>query len=306
MARMDGIFDFWKTREAPQGVHRDLYTILEVSPSASSEEIRAAYRRLAARYHPDRNPGDESAYEKYLEITKAHDILSDPDKRDKYDRGVRGAKREERPVESGALSTHFQKPRRTERPHETQPQEAAKAKPGKKKPTLVDLIEPEKGYEYDAPLRHDLLRPQAPRRPQRSLEEVFAEQSVVVAMPSRETLLAAVGQLELPKIWDYIRKYRQDPDFLKSGSLVVGPIGPANSRSIAEDLAWISGASLEEIVAYIQANGLGQAWEDVLAPLAQQAVLAMDHVRPSDIPGYFRMDWDPSGRGLELIYSEQT
>ncbi len=65
----------------------DYYKILGVGKGASDEEIKKAYRKLARKYHPDRNPGDKKAEERFKEISQAHDVLSDPDKRKEYDRG---------------------------------------------------------------------------------------------------------------------------------------------------------------------------------------------------------------------------
>ncbi len=64
---------------------RDYYKILGVEKSATQDEIKKAYRKLAMQYHPDRNPGDKSAEEKFKEITEANEVLSDPEKRKKYD-----------------------------------------------------------------------------------------------------------------------------------------------------------------------------------------------------------------------------
>ncbi|MCW8386318.1 molecular chaperone DnaJ [Fluoribacter dumoffii] len=64
---------------------RDYYELLEVSRTASDAEIKKAYRRLAMKYHPDRNPGDSAAEEKFKEIQNAYSILSDPQKRSAYD-----------------------------------------------------------------------------------------------------------------------------------------------------------------------------------------------------------------------------
>jgi molecular chaperone DnaJ len=65
----------------------DYYKILGVGKNASDEEIKKAYRRLARKYHPDRNAGDKQAEERFKEISQAHDVLSDPEKRKAYDRG---------------------------------------------------------------------------------------------------------------------------------------------------------------------------------------------------------------------------
>ena len=65
----------------------DYYKILGVGKNASDEEIKKAYRKLARQYHPDRNPGDKQAEERFKEISQAHDVLSDPEKRKAYDRG---------------------------------------------------------------------------------------------------------------------------------------------------------------------------------------------------------------------------
>ncbi len=64
---------------------RDYYEVLGVTKSASADEIKKAYRKLAIKYHPDRNPGDKEAEEKFKEAAEAYDVLSNPDKKAKYD-----------------------------------------------------------------------------------------------------------------------------------------------------------------------------------------------------------------------------
>lgn len=64
---------------------KDYYKILGVEKTATKEEISKAFRKLAVKYHPDKNPNNKAAEEKFKEITEAHEVLSDPEKRKKYD-----------------------------------------------------------------------------------------------------------------------------------------------------------------------------------------------------------------------------
>ena len=74
---------------------RDYYEVLGVSKSADATEIKKAYRKLALKYHPDKNPGDKEAEEKFKEAAEAYDVLSNEEKRRRYDQfghaGVGGA-----------------------------------------------------------------------------------------------------------------------------------------------------------------------------------------------------------------------
>ena len=64
---------------------KDYYQTLGVNKSATGDEIKKAFRKLAVKYHPDRNPDNKAAEERFKEISEAYEILSDPEKRQKYD-----------------------------------------------------------------------------------------------------------------------------------------------------------------------------------------------------------------------------
>ena len=77
---------------------RDYYEVLGVGRNADADEIKAAYRKAALQHHPDKNPGDAAPEERFKEAAEAYSVLSDPDKRARYDRfgHRRGARRRRR------------------------------------------------------------------------------------------------------------------------------------------------------------------------------------------------------------------
>jgi len=73
----------------PEYLEKDFYAILGVPQDASAQDIKKAYRKLAQKLHPDANPGDRSAEERFKEVGRAHAVLSDPKKRSEYDEARR-------------------------------------------------------------------------------------------------------------------------------------------------------------------------------------------------------------------------
>src|SRR4249919_668961 len=65
--------------------YRDYYQVLGVEKTADAKAIKQAYRKLARKYHPDQNPGNKAAAERFKEINEANEVLSDPEKRQRYD-----------------------------------------------------------------------------------------------------------------------------------------------------------------------------------------------------------------------------
>src|SRR5579884_2185190 len=67
------------------GEYKDYYKILGVAKDADDKDIKSAYRRMARKYHPDVNPGDKGAEDRFKDVGEAYEVLSDKDKRAKYD-----------------------------------------------------------------------------------------------------------------------------------------------------------------------------------------------------------------------------
>ena len=85
---------------------RDYYDVLGVNKSASSEDIKSAYRKLAVKYHPDKNPGDTKAEEKFKEASEAYGILSD--KKKKQDQSNDGKKDNEEKKDDNVVDADFE------------------------------------------------------------------------------------------------------------------------------------------------------------------------------------------------------
>ena len=79
---------------------RDYYEVLGVSKNANEKEIKQAYRKLAIKYHPDRNPGNEAAEDKFKEAAEAYEVLSNREKRSRYDRLIAAANPSAPPIKN--------------------------------------------------------------------------------------------------------------------------------------------------------------------------------------------------------------
>ena len=96
---------------------RDYYEVLGINRSADEKEIKHAYRKLAKQYHPDTNQGNTQAAEKFKEVNEAYEVLSDPDKKARYDQyGFAGVDPNFNPGFGGGSGTASARSRRYQRP----------------------------------------------------------------------------------------------------------------------------------------------------------------------------------------------
>ncbi len=84
------------------------YEILNVKTTATADEIKKSFRKLAKQYHPDQNPGDEKVAQKFAEVSEAYKILSDEEERKKYDDRLNGNSYSQNPFERGNTQTQGQ------------------------------------------------------------------------------------------------------------------------------------------------------------------------------------------------------
>ncbi len=93
-------------------IKRDYYEVLGVAKSASDDEIKRAYRKLAMKFHPDRNPGDAAAETAFKEAAEAYEVLSEPGKRQRYDQfghqGVQGQAHDYSGMDAGDIFSMFE------------------------------------------------------------------------------------------------------------------------------------------------------------------------------------------------------
>lgn len=297
---MSGLFDFWRKSEAPRTPSLpppdvDLYDILGVSPTASENEIRSNFRELSSKFHPDRNPGDQVAANRYAEITEAYTILSDPTQRGAYDRLRKPPGKSSKEIKSLILPA--KKGKAAEAPSAMVPTKWIEPKwervfgsPTEKRKSFSDI------FKKQPPLETTVLPSETP----------FPRRRSEIEIPTQNDLYNLIQHWPLDFIWEVARNERPTTGFKQAGAVAIDAVAGLGGQPVEYDLAELFSMSRGQIEGFIRQNGREAAFEQVFFPVLESATSVLNELKPRDLPGQFFLDWSPDRRMIEIIYVEEV
>lgn len=324
---MSGITDWWKKKKEPRQpagppppVHIDLYDALGITPSASSDDIKAAFRSLALKFHPDRNQGDPAAAKKYTEISTAYAILGDEVQRAAYDHARAGAPPAPAPPPPPPPVRRDIVPR-PGTPEEPSRQAKKEEKaPAKEPPGQMSMWEMmfSKTEEKKGPTGSlfDMFVQEGPPPPEiPSAQSPFGWAAPFHKVPltpsidtpaSNELFYFVEHEWPLEGIWDTVRQGRHTEEFYKTRSMVVDVLGGGGQTPAEWDMADMFGIPKRQVDEFILNRDRQAFFGEILHPIFDQVTQFMGQLKPADLPGQFFIDWDATGKVLMLIYAESV
>lgn len=322
---MTGIMDWWRKKVEPKPpagptppVHIDLYDVLRVTPKATNDDIKAAFRSLALMFHPDRNQDDPVAAKKYAEISSAYAILGDDAQRAVYDRLRAQAAppppppppisrgmipRPETRDESGRVTR--KEPGKAPAPPEGQTSmwEGMFSRPEEKKgPTgsVFDVFAQEAPPPPEIPSAKNPFSWAAPFH-----KKVPLTPSVDTPAPN-ELFYQIEHEWPLEEVWGVARQGRHTQEFYKTRSMAIDILGGGGQTPAELDMADRFGIPLRQVDEFILNRGRDAFFGEILHPIFDQVTQIMGQLKPVDLPGQFFLGWDDRGRVIMLIYSESV
>jgi curved DNA-binding protein CbpA len=321
-ADMSGITDWWKKKEPQQPAgprppaHIDLYNVLRITPSASNEEIKAAFRSLALMFHPDRNQDDPVAAKKYTEISTAYAILGDEVQRAVYDRmrAQAAPPPPPPPIHRGIVP----RPETREEPRQAKKEEKAPVKEFPSQTTLWEVMfsRPEEGKRpTGSPF--EMFAQEAPRPPEiPSAQNPFSWavpfQKKVPLTPGidtpspQEMFYVIENEWPLAEIWDIARQGRHSQEFYKTKAIAIDELAGAGASPAEFDSADMFGIPARQVDEFVHYRDRNAFFGEILHPLFDQVTKIMGQLKPADLPGQFLITWDTTGKVLMLIYAENA
>lgn len=275
----------------------DYYALLGVSPGASTDEIRSAFRRLGAIYHPDRNPGDSVSFDKFKEISKAHDILSNPDTRSAYDSFLASMPKPFYPVP-------YVKPEEQRVPKS--PREETPSKRAPETPLWKVMFGPP-SEEKEEPAA-DIFA--SVKKSGEGASSFWGESSPgvfdeSVDLPIDDDIKTALQTWPLDWVAEVAHAERSAPEFRRAGGVIIDAIA-GKSGAPEEDLSELFDIDFQEIDEYARARGRDALWKEVLDPFLKRVGEVLTSIKPKDLPGRFIFEMDPQSELVNLIYEERV
>lgn len=318
-SEMSGIFDWLKPKPKapstpPPRVNVDLYAVLGISPSASQDDIKRAFRDLAMKFHPDRNPNDPVAEKKYAEISAAYAILGDETQRAAYDRlrvpqGV--------PKPPGGMIPRGATRAAEETVQPEKPKSVSKAIDKAIIEQMFGVPKKKKGEEKE--VTFEFLSPGQPNQPPARIPvptSAFASfdpaskripMMPAIDVPDDRELWHIVQDWHLDQwAWDLAREARQTPEFQRAGggSIALDVLAGAWDRPAEVDIADRFHLSRYQAEQVLNTKGREAYYMNVIYPIFDRVIAILDQIKPPDLPGRFFLDWDPSGKMIDFFYAE--
>lgn len=325
-SQMSGIFDWIWGKEKPKAqpagpplpIHVDLYDILRVSPAASQDDIRQAFRDLATKFHPDRNPDDPLAEQRYTELTAAYAILSDEQQRKRYDQArfaqVEAPEEPKAPFPKPPPKGMIPLPGRPEGPIPP----TGPLAPSKPKTPPANIWEQIIGKPEGKPGAQDIIdvfsgQPRPPRIPSAEDPHAWATAraqrvplSPGVDTPTPDELFQIISHWPLDGIWDVVRADRHTNSFRQAGAMAVDVVAGSETQPAEWELSEMFHIPLRETDEFVRTRGRVPFFQEILFPIFNNVTNILGQLKPVDIPGQFFLDWDPKGKQIELIYAENV
>lgn len=302
----------------------DYYTLLQVRPNATDDEIRSSYRRLARQYHPDINPSLEAA-QMFKFLTEGYHVLTDQRMRREYDQFRASAPSAPvvatppRPPTPGALIvpgpkepavTPFFQPFRPP-PYQAPPSPRPVPPPERRITVWEELFGPPEEISRTPVTKPSMFEPymqttfaQAPPPSAAPMVAPPFYAPPTESFPNLEEMAVFIQSVwPIEAIWDFVREHRMTLEFRQTGTMMVDRFAGIDPRENVEyETAEWFGITKELVDDYSRRGVITEIWKEIFYPMFDIAGMALGMLKPPDLPGYFFVK--PDNGVVDLYYTE--